>query len=150
LFPNPSPEECCRQLREVRTIAVVGLSPKPDRPSHYVSKAMQQWGFRIVPVHPALDEALGERVYPSLSAIPVPLPPGRLDSGGGGIDLVDVFRAAEHIDAVVDECLRLGIPRLWIQEGIVNMPAAKRARAGGMFVVMDRCLMRDYRIHCRG
>ena len=98
---------------------------------------MQEFGFRVIPVHPAAQEILGEKVYPSLKDIPFP------------VDLVDVFRSAEFIDGVVDECLALGIKAIWIQEGIVNEPATARALAGGMTVVMDRCIYRDYRDQCR-
>ena len=128
---------CCALLKQVRTIAVVGLSPNAARPSYGVSKAMQDFGFRVIPVHPAAKEILGEKVYPALKDIPEK------------IDLVDVFRSAEFIDGVVDECLTLGLKAIWIQEGIVNEAAALRAQAGGMTVVMDRCIYRDYRDHCR-
>lgn len=135
-FENPSADERRALLKKVKTIAVVGLSPKPDRPSYGVSKAMQRFGYRIIPVRPALDEALGEKAYPSLKDVPEK------------IDLVDVFRAAEHIDGVVDECLALGLPAIWIQEGIVNEAAAERAKAAGMTVVMDRCIYKDYVALC--
>lgn len=131
-FANPSDEEIKALLRRVKTIAVAGLSPKPNRPSYTVSRAMQGFGYRIIPVRPAVSEVLGEKAYASLSDVP------------GPIDLVDVFRAAEYIDDVVDECIRLKIPAIWIQEGIVNEPAARRAREAGMFVVMDRCIYKDY------
>ena len=124
-------------LKNVKTIAVVGLSPNASRPSYGVSAAMQGFGFRVIPVHPAATEILGEKVYPNLASVP------------GPIDLVNVFRSAEFIDEVVDECLKLGLKRLWIQEGIVNEPAAARALAGGMTVIMDRCIYRDYRNYCR-
>ena len=124
-------------LKEVKTIAVVGLSPNVSRPSYGVSAAMQGFGFRVIPVHPAAKEILGEKVYPNLASVPEP------------IDLVNVFRSAEFIDEIVDECLRLGLKRLWIQEGIVNELAAARALAGGMTVIMDRCIYRDYRDYCR-
>ena len=124
-------------LKNVKTIAVVGLSPNASRPSYGVSAAMQGFGFRVIPVHPAVTEILGEKVYPNLASVP------------GPIDLVNVFRSAEFIDEVVDECLKLGLKRLWIQEGIVNEPAAARALAGGMTVIMDRCIYRDYRNYCR-
>ena len=137
MFENPSPQTCCAMLKAVKTIAVVGLSPNASRPSYGVSAAMQRFGFRVVPVHPAAKEILGEEVYPNLASVPVP------------IDLVNVFRSAGFIDAVVDECLKLGLKRLWIQEGIVNEPAAARALAGGMTVIMDRCIYRDYRDYCR-
>jgi len=132
LFQNPAPNEIKALFTRVKHIAVVGLSPKPNRPSYTVARAMQGFGYHIVPVRPAVQEVLGEQAYPSLSDVP------------GAIDLVDAFRAAEHLDALVDECIRLRLPALWIQEGIVNEAAAERARAAGMFVVMDRCIYKDY------
>lgn len=131
-FRNPGPEEIRELLKRVKTIAVVGLSPNPARPSHGVSRAMQGFGYRIVPVHPAAREILGEKAYPALADIPV------------AVDLVNVFRRAEHVDSVVDSCRSLGLKNLWIQEGIVNEPAALQAREAGIFVVMDRCIYRDY------
>lgn len=131
-FQNPGPEQIKDLLLRIKTIAVVGLSHQPNRPSHQVARAMQGFGYRIIPVRPLLKEALGEPAYASLAEVPEP------------IDLVDAFRAAEHIDALVDECIRLKLPALWIQEGIVNEPAAARARAAGIFVVMDRCIYKDH------
>ncbi|MFN3544275.1 MAG: CoA-binding protein [Thiobacillus sp.] len=116
----------------VRTIAVVGLSPQPARPSFRVAEAMQRYGFRIVPVRPLVDEVLGEKAHASLADISFP------------VDLVDVFRAAEHVPAIVDACLALHLPAIWIQEGIHADAAAERARAGGMTTVMDRCLLKEY------
>jgi hypothetical protein len=136
-FENPSVEEIRALLKHVRSIAVVGLSPNPDRPSHGVARAMQGFGYTIVPVHPAAGEILGAKVYSRLSHIPEP------------IDLVDVFRRPEHIDAVVDECLGLNLKNLWIQDDIINIPAAIRARARGMAVIMNRCIYRDYVQYCR-
>jgi predicted CoA-binding protein len=135
-FENPGVAERCALLKRVKTIAVVGLSPNPSRPSYGVSQAMQGFGYTIIPVHPAAREVLGARAYPRLSGIPVP------------IDLVNVFRRHEFIDGVVSDCLELGLKSLWIQEGIVNEPAALRAVEAGMFVVMDRCIYRDYRRYC--
>ena len=132
-FENPRPGEIRALLKRVKTIAVVGLSPNPDRPSYGVSRALQGFGYRVIPVHPAAREILGEKAYPRLADIP------------DAIDLVDVFRRPEHIDGVVDECLALGLKILWIQDNIVNEPAALRAQAGGMSVIMDRCIYRDYR-----
>ena len=136
MFENPDAATRCALLKKINTIAVVGLSPNPSRPSYGVAQALQGFGFRVIPVHPAAREILGERVYPSLADVPE------------HIDLVDVFRNAEHIDGVVDECLALGLQAIWIQEGIVNEPAAARAQAGGMMVIMDRCIYRDYRDQC--
>jgi predicted CoA-binding protein len=135
-FKNPDAEERCALLKRVRTIAVVGLSPNPARPSYGVSQAMQGFGYAIVPVHPSARDVLGAKAYTRLRDIPV------------SVDLVNVFRRAEYIDAVVDDCLALGLKNIWIQEGIVNEPAAMRAVMGGMMVVMDRCIYSDYRRYC--
>lgn len=132
-FSNPSREEIINLLQRCRRIAVVGLSPKPVRPSHRVASALQKFGYSIVPVRPALDEVLGEKAYPDLYAVP------------GHLDLVDVFRAPEHVDLIVDACIALQIPALWLQDGVVNEEAALRARSHGITVVMDRCIYRDYR-----
>ncbi|HKU71009.1 MAG TPA: CoA-binding protein [Burkholderiales bacterium] len=136
-FKNPSAEEIRALLKRVRTIAVVGLSPNPERPSYGVSRAMQGFGYTVIPVHPAAREILGAKAYPRLSKVPIP------------IDLVDVFRRPEHIDGIVEECLALKLKNLWIQDDIINIPAAKRAQAGGMIVVMNRCIYRDYVQYCR-
>lgn len=136
MFENPGREERCALLKRVKNIAVIGLSPNPSRPSYGIAAALQKIGYRIIPVHPAAQQVLGAKVYPRLSAVDVP------------IDLVDVFRSAEFIDGIVDECLALKLKALWIQEGIVNEPAAERARAAGMTVIMDRCIYRDYRTEC--
>ena len=116
-----------------RTIAVIGLSDDPSKPSHYVSAYMQQHGYKIYPVNPAVLEVLGEKSYPSLSDLPIKP------------DIVDVFRLPKFIPAIVDEMLRLGLPNLWVQQGIINLEAAARAEAGGIHVVMDRCIMVEHR-----
>jgi predicted CoA-binding protein len=131
-FENPSHEEICARLRQLRTVAVVGLSPKAARPSYVVAQALQRFGCRIVPVRPAIDEVLGERAYPTLGDLP------------GPVDLVDVFRAPEHVDEIVDACIARKVPALWLQEGVVNETAALRARAAGIWVVMDRCIYKDW------
>ena len=116
-----------------RTIAVVGLSDNPGKPSHYVSAYMQRHGYRILPVNPSVDSVLGEKSYPSLTELPVKP------------DVVNVFRVPAMIPAIVDEMLMLGLKDLWMQAGIVNMEAAERAEAGGIRVVMDRCIMIEHR-----
>lgn len=131
-FSNPDDAALRALLDRVRTIAVVGLSPQPARPSYRVAQAMQRYGYRIVPVRPRVDEVLGERAYASLADIPF------------AVDLVDVFRAAEHVPAIVEQCQALHLPAIWLQEGIVAEAAAQRARASGMSVVMDRCLLKEY------
>ncbi|MBM3392769.1 MAG: CoA-binding protein [Betaproteobacteria bacterium] len=132
MFRNPDPEAIRALLREVKTVAVVGLSPNPARPAFRVARALQGFGYRVVPVRPKVDAVLGEKAYASLAEVPEK------------IDLVDVFRAAEHVGPLVDECLRLGLKRIWLQDGIVNEEAAVKAAAAGMTVVMDRCVWRDY------
>ena len=118
-----------------RTIAVVGLSANPTKPSHYVSAYTQQHGYKIYPVNPAIETVLGEKSYKSLTELPVKP------------DVVNVFRVPDQIPAVVDEMLALGLKNLWVQLGIVNMDAAQRAEQGGIRVVMDRCIMVEHRRH---
>jgi predicted CoA-binding protein len=136
-FANPDPEAIRRLLVKARTIAIVGFSPRASRPSHRIAHGLQSAGYRVIPVRPALHESLGERAYPNLSAIPDP------------VDIVNVFRASRHVPAIVDECLALGLKVLWLQDGVVHLAAAERAVAGGMTVVMDRCILRDYTSLCR-
>jgi predicted CoA-binding protein len=123
-----------------KTIAVVGLSDDPGKASYAVSAYMQRQGYRILPVNPALAErgaeVLGEKSYASLSELPV------------RPDVVDVFRVPKAIPAIVDEMLELGLTDLWVQQGIVNLEAAEKAEAGGIRVVMDRCLMVEHRNSC--
>jgi uncharacterized protein len=115
-----------------RTIAVIGLSDVPAKPSHYVSAYMQQRGYKIYPINPSIPEVLGEKSYASLADLPT------------RPDIVNVFRLPKFIPAIVDEMLQLGLPNLWVQQGIVNMEAATRAEAGGIHVVMDRCIMVEH------
>ncbi len=116
-----------------RSLAVIGLSDRPDRPSHYVSAYMQAQGYTVYPVNPALERVLGERSYGSLAELP--LKP----------DVVNVFRLPSFVPAIVDEMLELGLANLWVQQGIVHREAAARAEAGGIRVVMDRCIMVEHR-----
>lgn len=131
-FENPSREAIRSLLQSIYTIAVVGLSPKAGRPSHSVSESMQRFGYRIIPVRPAVDEVLGEKAWPDLYALPEKP------------DLVNVFRAPEHVGPIVDACIELGIKAIWLQDGVINDAAANKAMAAGMTVVMDRCIYRDY------
>jgi predicted CoA-binding protein len=135
-YSNLSPEEIRRLFHEVRNIAVVGLSPNPSRPSFRVAQSLQSRGYRIIPVRPATDEVLGEKAYPDLESLPE-LP-----------DIVDVFRAPEHVPEIVDSCIKLGIKRIWLQDGVINEEAAQRARDAGIVVVMDRCMWRDCAQFC--
>jgi len=120
-------------LSRAKTIAVVGLSDDPMRPSHGVSAYMQAQGYRIIPVNPQIEEALGEKSYASLLEVPEK------------IDLVDVFRRPEYVDEVIDQAIQLKIPAIWLQEDVINQSAAAKARAAGMFVVMDLCVLKEHR-----
>lgn len=132
MFANP-PDSLLRSLfTDSRRIAVVGLSPQPSRPSYRVSRQMQAWGFQIVPVRPLVAEVLGQPAY------------GRLEDVPGQVDIVNVFRNANEVDAIVDSAIAIGAPAIWIQQGIVNESAALRAQAAGLTVVMDRCIMVEY------
>lgn len=132
MFQNPSPDEIRALLRAVKTVAVLGLSDNPARPSYHVAQALQGFGYHIVPVRPAQTTVLGEQAYARLADVPfVP-------------DLVDVFRAPEHVPGIVEECIARGVKRLWLQEGVVHEAAAEMARAAGMTVVMDRCIYKEY------
>jgi uncharacterized protein len=120
-------------LSNTKTIAVVGLSDSPMRPSHGVSAYMQAQGYRIIPVNPKVTEALGEKSYPSLLEVPMK------------IDLVDVFRRPEFVDEIVEQAIQLKIPAIWLQEDVINERAAEKARQAGIFVVMDRCILKEHR-----
>lgn len=120
-------------LSRAKTIAVVGLSDSPMRPSYGVSAYMQSKGYRIIPVNPQIEESLGEKSYSSLLDVPEK------------IDLVDVFRRPEYVDEIVTQSIQLKVPAIWLQEEVINEPAAERAREAGIFVVMDRCILKEHR-----
>jgi predicted CoA-binding protein len=124
-------------LSRTRTIAVVGLSESPMRPSYGVSVYMQAAGYKIIPVNPQIAEALGEKSYPSLLEMPLEV--------REKIDLVDVFRRPEYVDEIVEQAIQLKIPAIWLQEGVINERAAEKARKAGIFVVMDRCVLKEHR-----
>jgi predicted CoA-binding protein len=126
-LPTPAPEAEAA-LAGVRTIAVVGLSPQPERPSHQVASYLQSAGFRIIPIRPGVAEILGERAYPSLTEY------------GQAVDVVDIFRPSEAVPAIVAEAIALGCKVIWLQEGVGHAAAADRARAAGLKVVENRCL----------
>lgn len=131
MFTNPDTEIIRQLLQQIKTVAVVGLSPNESRPSFRVARGLQNLGYRIIPVRPMVAEVLGETAYPDLESLPE-LP-----------DIVEVFRAADYVTAIVESCIRLGIKRIWLQEGVVHEAAAQRAVEAGMTVVMDRCMWRD-------
>jgi hypothetical protein len=122
-----------RSMLEGKTLAVVGLSENPAKPSHYVSAYMQQHGYKLYPINPAILEVLGETSYATLSDLPIKP------------DIVNVFRLPKFIPAIVDEMIALGLTNLWVQQGIVNLEAATRAEAAGIQVVMDHCIMVEHR-----
>ena len=124
-------------LKTARTIAVVGLSDSRSRTSYGVSEYLQSKGYRIIPVNPLIRESLGEKAYASLTDVPEK------------IDIVNVFRRSEHVPEVVEEAIRLKVPAIWMQEGVVHEKSAEKARQAGIFVVMDRCILKEHRKHCR-
>jgi hypothetical protein len=124
-------------LKRAKTIAVVGLSDSPLRPSHGVAAYLQTQGYRIVPVNPQIQESLGEKAFPSLLDVPEK------------IDIVDIFRRPEFVEEVVDQAIRLKIPTVWMQEEIIHEKAAQKARQAGIFVVMDRCILLEHRARFR-
>jgi uncharacterized protein len=134
MFDNPSKSEIDAFLRRIGSVAILGLSETPGRPSYNVAKGLQKFGLRIIPVNPSATEILGMRAWPDLeSAI----------QGAGPIDVVEVFRRPEHVAAIVDDCLRIKVPALWLQDGVIDEAAAQKARDAGIFTVMDRCMFRD-------
>lgn len=124
-------------LERAKTIAVVGLSDNPLRPSHGVAAYMQLHGYEIIPVNPTIKEVLGEKSYSSLSDVPDP------------IDIVNIFRRPEFVEDIVDEAIRLKIPAVWMQEGVINQRAAEMARKAGMFVAMDLCILKEHQARFR-
>jgi hypothetical protein len=130
---NATAEEVRALLASARTIAVVGLSDRPERDSHRVAAYLQAQGYRVVPVNPRLREALGERSYARLEEVPFP------------IDVVDIFRRPEAVPEIVDAAIRAGAKAIWMQEGIAHNAAADVARAAGLQVVLSRCIMKEHR-----
>ena len=126
-------EKITQLLTTARTIAVVGLSASPLRTSYGVSEYMQSKGYRIIPVNPLIRESLGEKAYASLADVPEK------------IDIVNIFRRSEHVPEVMDEAIRLKVPAIWMQEGVVHEASAEKARQAGVFVVMDRCILKEHR-----
>lgn len=136
MHPNDistQPEAIRNLLQQARTIAVVGISAKPDRPSHEVAHYLQRAGYTIIPVNPAYEEVLGQKCYPSLHEVP------------GKIDLVDVFRKPAEVMGVVDEAIAVGAGSVWLQLGVIAPDAADKAAAAGLKVVSDRCTKIEHR-----
>ncbi|HUQ34635.1 MAG TPA: CoA-binding protein [Pyrinomonadaceae bacterium] len=127
-----SPDTISKILEDCRTIAVVGLSSNPGRASNGVAGYMRRSGYKVIPVNPNETEVFGEKAYPTLADVPVK------------IDLVDIFRRSEEAGRVVDEAIQVGAKAVWLQEGVIDHAAAKRAEDAGLLVVMDRCWLKDH------
>jgi predicted CoA-binding protein len=133
----PQPDPITDLLEHTKTIAVVGLSNDPWRASHGDSAYMQSHGYRIIPVNPHIESCLGEKSYPSLLEVPEK------------IDLVNIFRRPEFVEEVVDQAIQLKVPAVWMQEDVIHEKAAEKARQAGIFVVMDRCILKEHRARFR-
>lgn len=132
-FAMSRPDPIADLLKRSRTIAVVGLSNRPLRPSHGVSAYMQTNGYHIIPVNPEIKGVLGEKAYASLLDVPEK------------IDIVNIFRRPEFVEEVVDQAIQLKVPAIWMQEEVVHEKAAEKARQAGIFVVMDRCILKEHK-----
>lgn len=130
-------DEIGELLKRTKTIAVVGLSDSPLRPSYGVSAYMQSQGYKIIPVNPSIKGSLGEKAVASLADVEEK------------IDMVDVFRRSEYVPDLVDEAIRLKVPAIWLQEDVIHEAAAEKARKAGIFVVMDRCILKEHRARFR-
>jgi len=130
---SPDSDPIADLLKRSRTIAVVGLSNSPMRPSHGVSAYMQTNGYRIIPVNPTIHGSLGEKAYASLLEVPEK------------IDIVNIFRRPEYVEEIVDQAIRLRVPAIWMQESVVHEKAAEKARRACIFVIMDRCILKEHR-----
>jgi len=137
LVSMPHSDPIAELLQKSRSIAVVGLSCNPLRPSCGVSAYMQSHGYHIIPVNPNIEECLGERAYRSLHDVPTK------------IDIVNIFRRPEFVEEIVHQAIQLKVPAVWMQEGVVNEPAAEKARRAGLFVVMDSCILKEHRARFR-
>ena len=132
-FENPREDAVRAILSDARVIAVVGLSGNPERDSHQVAAYLQEHGYRIIPVNPNVDVVLGEQARPSLEDIP------------GRVDVVDIFRRVSAVLEIVDAAIHIRAKVIWMQDGIIHHEAAAKARAAGLQVVMDKCMMREHR-----
>jgi predicted CoA-binding protein len=130
---SPQPDPIADLLQRSKTIAVVGLSNSPMRPSYGVSAYMQSNGYRIIPVNPKIKDALGETAYASLLDVPEK------------VDIVNIFRRPEFVEEIVDQAIQLKIPAIWMQEEVINQKGAEKGRKAGIFVIMDRCILKEHR-----
>ena len=131
-MPKSHAQQITELLKSAKTIAVVGLTDSPFRPSYGVSRYMQSQGYRIIPVNPMITESLGEKSYASLLDVPEK------------IDIVNVFRRSEHLPEIVEQAIQLRVPAIWMQEGVIHEAAAEKARQAGIFVVMNRCILKEH------
>lgn len=134
---RPESDPIRELLQRSKTIAVVGLSDSPMRPSHGVSAYMQSRGYKIIPVNPTIAETLGEKSYASLKEVPQK------------IDIINIFRRPEYVEEIVDRAIELKVPAVWMQEGVIHQTAAKKAEKAGIFVVMDRCILKEHQARFR-
>lgn len=132
-MPVTEADQITDLLKSAKTIAVVGVSDDPMRPSHGVAAYLQHHGYRIIPVNPEIDMVLGEKAYPSLADVPEK------------IDIVDIFRRSENVPPIVDQAIQLKVPAIWMQETVIHEESAKKAREKGILVVMDRCILKEHR-----
>ena len=135
-YQNPSDDQIKEIVQKYKRVAVVGLSSDQTRPSNAVAKYLQRKGFKIIPVNPNETEILGEKAYPNLSAIPEK------------VEIVDIFRRPEQVPPIVDEAIKIKALVVWMQEGVINHPAALKASQNGIIVVMDRCMLKECRKFC--
>lgn len=132
---SPEDDAACRIIREFKRIAIVGLSDKPWRPSYRVASYLLRQGYEVIPVNPELKEVLGKKAFPDLISAP------------GPVEVVDIFRRAEHIPALVEGAITIGARAVWMQSGLSDPVSAGRARRAGLLVVMDRCMMVEHQLH---
>jgi hypothetical protein len=130
---NATSDEVRTILRTAKVVAVIGLSDNPDRSSHHVAAYLQTHGYRIIPINPNISEALGETAYPSLQEVP------------GAVDVVNIFRKPDAVPEIVDQAIAKGAKAVWMQEGIAHNAAAEKARAAGLQVVMNKCMLKEHR-----
>jgi len=141
------PDPIADVLKRARTIAVVGLSDNPLRPSFGVSAYMQSHGYRIIPVNPRIKSCLGEKAYASL--LDIPERNISEEDNPEKIDIVNIFRRPEYVEEIVDQAIQLKVPAIWMQEEVIHERAAEKARKAGIFVVMDRCILKELRARLR-
>jgi predicted CoA-binding protein len=141
---NNDPKVIDEILRTAKTIAVVGMSDKTWRASHHIGRYLAENGYRVLPVNPALKEVLGLRSYSDLDAAQAAAQAAALEETGKGIDLVDVFRASEFVPSIVDDVIRLRIPYLWLQDGVIHEEAVARARDAGVKCIQNDCIFREH------